>query len=131
MREENFLRDKEGTGNESSRLSTDFYEEYFRLINSIKKEQQATDNHPSRADISSQNVTSKSMQNLLKSPINNNSQSPLGVAETTKISAFSPKPAEYSHQSQTTQSKLKKKTKSKSNLKHTESQLIHHTNQKA
>ena len=25
---------------ESSRLSTEFYEEYFRLINSIKKEQQ-------------------------------------------------------------------------------------------
>jgi hypothetical protein len=29
----------EGIQDDSSRLSTDFYEEYFRLLNSIKKEQ--------------------------------------------------------------------------------------------
>ena len=31
---------EEHENDDSSRLSTDFYEEYFRLLNSIKKEQQ-------------------------------------------------------------------------------------------
>ena len=104
MREEHLLkREREGLENDSSMLSTDFYEEYFRLINSIKKEQQATDNQQhSRVDISSQNITSKSLQNLLKSPVNN-SQSPTGNIQTTQISAFSPKQGDNSSQSQNTQ----------------------------
>lgn len=102
--------------NDSSRLSTEFYEEYYRLINSIKKEQRILLKHKqsshSRAEVSSQNVTQKSFKNLLQSPSNNHSHSPITQKQER---VFSPK---QNVNAQLAEKSFKKKSKSKSNLKH-------------
>jgi hypothetical protein len=66
--------EKEDEIGDSSKLSTEFYEEYFRLINSIKKEQKEGSQKLilSEADLNSSNFTQLQRQ-LLKSPKNKES----------------------------------------------------------
>jgi hypothetical protein len=74
---------------DSSKLSTEFYEEYFRLLNSIKKEQHESSSKIllSDVDLNGSNFTHIQRQ-LLKSPQENPSSRHMKTQSSHSPSSF-------------------------------------------